>query len=112
MNEVKKPRQPMVFYYLLAIAAIILFNSVIAPMLFSPRVAEVDYGEFMRMTQEKQIDQVMIEDNKIIFSDKTGNLYKTGMMDDPDYLNTALKNDNDLLKKIYKSSSGIKDFVP
>ena len=62
MNEVKKPKQPLIFYYILAMVAIVLFNSLVAPLLFSPQVTEVDYGEFMRMTQEKQIKQVMIED--------------------------------------------------
>ena len=83
MNEVKKPRQPLVFYYLLAVVAIILFNGLIAPMLFSPRVTEVDYGEFMRMTEDKQVSEVMIEDNQILFTDGSGSLYKTGLMDDP-----------------------------
>ena len=53
MNEVQKPRKPLMFYYLLAIAAIVLFNSLIAPLLFSPRVTEVSYNEFMSMTEEK-----------------------------------------------------------
>ena len=83
MNEVKKPRQPLVFYYLLAVVAIILFNGLIAPMLFSPRVTELDYGEFMRMTEDKQVSEVMIEDNQILFTDGSGSLYKTGLMDDP-----------------------------
>ena len=84
MNEVKKPRQPMVFYYLLAIVAIILFNSLVAPLLFSPQVTEVSYDEFMSMTEDKKVAEVMIEDNQILFADAQGNLYKTGLMDDPD----------------------------
>ena len=84
MNEVKKPRQPMVFYYLLAVVAIILFNSLIAPLLFSPRVTEVTYDEFMTMTEDKKVAEVMLEDNQILFADGEGNLYKTGRMDDPD----------------------------
>ena len=84
MNEVKKPRQPLVFYYVLAVVAIILFNYFIAPMLFSPRVTEVDYSEFMRMTEDKQVQEVMVEDNQIIFTDASGSFYKTGLMDDPE----------------------------
>ncbi|MBR1821026.1 MAG: ATP-dependent zinc metalloprotease FtsH [Clostridia bacterium] len=84
MNEVKKPRQPMIFYYVLAIVAIILFNSLVSPLLFSPRVTEVTYDEFMTMTEDKKVAEVMVEDNQIMFSDAEGNLYKTGLMDDPD----------------------------
>ena len=83
MNEVKKPRKPMIFYYALALLAIVLFNSLVMPLLVNPRVTEVDYSEFMRMTQEKKIDEVMVENNQIIFSDSDGKLYNTGLMDDP-----------------------------
>jgi len=84
MNEVQKPRKPLMFYYALALLAIVLFNSFVAPLLFSPRVTEVDYGEFMRMTADKSVAEVMVEDNQIIFSDSDGKLYKTGLMDDPE----------------------------
>ncbi len=84
MNEVKKPRQPMIFYYVLALVILILFNSLISPLLFSPRVTQVDYGEFIRMTEDKKIAEVMVEDNQILFSDADGNLYRTGLMDDPE----------------------------
>ena len=50
MNEVKKPRKPLMFYYALALLAIILFNGLLAPLLFSPQVTEVDYSAFMQMT--------------------------------------------------------------
>ena len=62
MNEVKKPKQPLIFYYVLAMVVIVLFNSLIAPLLFSPRVTEVSYSEFMSMTEEKKINEVMLED--------------------------------------------------
>ena len=84
VNEVKKPRKPLMFYYALALLAIVLFNSLVAPLLFSPRVTEVDYSEFMRMTQEKKITEVMVENSQIIFKDSAGNLYNTGLMDDPE----------------------------
>ena len=84
MNEVQKPRKPLMFYYALALLAIVLFNSFIVPLLFSPRVTEVDYSEFMRMTEEKKVAEVMVENNQIIFSDADGKLYNTGLMDDPD----------------------------
>ena len=55
------------FYYALALLAIVLFNGLVAPLLFSPRVTEVDYSEFMRMTQQKKIAEVMVQNNQIIF---------------------------------------------
>ena len=64
MNEVKKPRKPLMFYYAMALLAIVLFNSFLAPLLFSPRVTEVDYSEFMRMTQDKKITEVMVQNTR------------------------------------------------
>ena len=84
MNEVKKPRKPLMFYYGVAIVIILLFNLLAMPMLESAMVTEVDYGTFMTMTQEKNIGKVEIQYNQIIFTDKADEtIYKTGVMNDP-----------------------------
>lgn len=83
MNEVKTPKKPMIFYYGIFLAVIIFFNSFVMPLLSNMRVKEVDYGTFIQMTTELNIDKVEIQDNQIIFSDKNGKYYKTGLMDDP-----------------------------
>ena len=111
MNEVKKPRQPLIFYYLLAILAIILFNSFIAPLLFSPKVTEVDYGEFMRMTEEKQVSEVMIEDNQILFADQSGSLYKTGLMDDAELTQRLYDSGAKFSSQIVEQMSPILSFL-
>ncbi len=111
MNEVKKPRQPMVFYYVLAVAAIILFNSLIAPLLFSPRVTEVSYDEFMTMTEDKKIAEVMIEDNQIMFADAEGKLYKTGRMDDPQLTQRLYESGAKFASQIVEQMSPILSFL-
>lgn len=83
MNEVKTPKKPMMFYYGIFLAVIIFFNAIVMPLLNNMRVKEVDYGTFIRMTTELNIDEVEIQDNQIVFSDKNGNFYKTGLMEDP-----------------------------
>ena len=84
MNEVKKPRKPLMFYYGVAMVIILLFNLFAMPMLQSAVVTEVDYGTFMTMTQEKNIGKVEIQYNQIIFTDKADEtIYKTGVMNDP-----------------------------
>ncbi|MBE6771215.1 MAG: cell division protein FtsH [Ruminococcaceae bacterium] len=77
MNEVKTPKKPMMFYYGIFLAVIILFNAIVMPFLNNMRVKEVDYGTFIRMTTELNINEVEIQDNQIVFSDKNGNFYKT-----------------------------------
>jgi cell division protease FtsH len=84
MNEVKKPKKPLAFYYLLVLVAIFLVNFLAIPYLEQRKVQEVDYGTFMTMTEEKNIGQVEVQDNQILFTDKDGTqIYKTGKMDDP-----------------------------
>jgi cell division protease FtsH len=84
MNEVKKPKKPLAFYYLLVLVAIFLVNFLAIPYLEQRKVKEVDYGTFMTMTEEKNIGQVEVQDNQILFTDKDGTqIYKTGKMDDP-----------------------------
>ena len=84
MNEVKEPnKKPLLYYYFLALLLIFLFNFLVFPQMVAPRVREIDYGTFMTMTEDHKVDQVQLESNQIVFSDKDGNLYKTGLMDDP-----------------------------
>lgn len=87
MNEVKKPKKPLIFYYGVALLALLLFNFLAMPWLMQRQVQEVDYGTFMSMTENGEIGQVEIqaEDNQILFTDKDNTtIYKTGMLDDPD----------------------------
>ena len=84
MNEVKRPRKPLMFYYAIVLLALILFNAFVMPFLTHPGITEVDYSEFMNMTENKLVSEVMIEDNQILFKGKNDKLYRTGLMDDPD----------------------------
>ena len=84
MQEVKKPKKPLIFYYTLALAILLVFNLLAMPYISARQVKEVDYGSFMTMTQEQNIGQVEVLDNQIVFTDKAEeNIYKTGRMDDP-----------------------------
>lgn len=87
MNEVKKPRKPLIYYYTIVLIAIILFNFLAMPLISGARVKEVDYGTFITMTQNKEVGKVEIQaqKNQIVFTDKDEKqVYKTGMVDDPD----------------------------
>ena len=86
MNEVKKPKKPLIFYYIIVIAVLLLFNVFVTPWIMERQVKEVDYGTFISMTEKKQVDQVDIEDqdNTIMFTDKNDQVYKTAKVEDPD----------------------------
>ena len=83
MNTVKSPKKPLIFYYFIVMLALFLFNALLMPNLSEMKIQEVDYGTFITMTEDKQIDQVEIQTNRILFTDKEGKVYKTGLMDDP-----------------------------
>lgn len=84
MQEVKNPKKPLIFYYLLAILALFLVNTLAVPYIAKRQIKEVDYGTFMTMTEDREIGQVQVQDNQILFTDKNmENIYKTGLMDDP-----------------------------
>ena len=87
MNEVKQPKKPLIYYYVIVLLVLMLFNFLAMPWILQRQVREVDYGTFISMTEEKQVGQVEIqaESNQIIFTDKDNTtVYKTGMVDDPD----------------------------
>lgn len=84
MKEVKKPKKFMISYYAIALIVLLILNFFLFPRLMSPRVTEVDYGEFLQMVEDGEVKEVQIESNQIIFGDKSEpeNYYKTGIMND------------------------------
>ena len=87
MNEVKKPRKPLIYYYCIVMLVLLLFNFLAMPWISRQRIQSVDYGTFMDMAAEENLGQVEVQqdENRILFTDKDGNnIYETGMMPDPD----------------------------
>ena len=84
MKEVKKPKKPLFYYYGIVLLVLVLFNLFITPRLMMAQVKEVDYGTFMRMTEEGDICRVEVQSNEILFTNKDETaIYKTGLMEDP-----------------------------
>ena len=86
MQEVKKPRKPLIYYYAIVLAVLLLFNFLLMPWAAERQVQEVGYDTFIEMTEKEEIGQVQInqEDNEVIFTNKDGDkIYKTGMVEDP-----------------------------
>lgn len=84
MKEVKSPKKPLAYYYVLVLLALIAFNVFVSPMIAKHKIIDVDYGAFMDMVAEKNVGAVQVEDADILFTDKSGEkTYKTGVMNDP-----------------------------
>ena len=84
MNEVKKPKKPLAYYYFVVLLCVMLFNLLVMPRILERQIRETDYGTFMTMAEEGNIGRVQVQDNQILFTDKEGTtVYKTGLMYDP-----------------------------
>ena len=84
MKEVKSPKKPLIYYYAIVLLVLMVFNSLVLPLIAKRQIKEVDYGTFMTMTEKGEIGKVEIESNQILFTDKDGEtIYKTGVMNDP-----------------------------
>ena len=87
MNEVKKPKKPLISYYCIVLLILILFNSLAMPWLMEHQIKDVDYGTFIQMTEDGNVGRVNIKEqsNTIVFTDKEEKtIYQTAMVDDPD----------------------------
>lgn len=87
MQEVQKPKKPLIFYYGVVILVLLLFNFFAMPWIAQRQVREVDYGTFIDMAEEQQLGQVEVQqqEQQIIFTNKDNTaIFKTGMMPDPD----------------------------
>ena len=83
MKEAKSPKKPLIFYYGVVLAVLLVFNMIVSPLLLERQVTEVDYGTFMRMIDDKDIGEVQMDDSEILFSNKAGDaVYKTVALQD------------------------------
>ncbi len=112
MNEVQKPKKSIFSYYVIVLAVIILFNILVMPMITEGRVKTVTYDQFMSMTEQGNIGKVEIEYNQIIFTDKEEKqIYKTGVVDDPNLTERLYANGAVFASQIIKEPSFIATFL-
>ena len=112
MKEVKPPKKPLIYYYGVALVVLLLINFLLVPLVARHAVQEVDYGTFMTMTENKEIGQVEVEDNQIIFTNKDGSkIYKTGPMNDPDLTQRLYDAGAEFTRDIVEETSPLLSFV-
>ena len=112
MNEVKKPKKPLFFYYGIVLCVILLVNLLVMPQIYKAQIREVDYGAFMQMTQDGKIEEVQIEDNQILFKLKDSEqIYKTGLLEDPGLTERLFASGAKFSGEIVEETSPILSFV-
>ncbi|MGN1316984.1 MAG: ATP-dependent zinc metalloprotease FtsH [Acutalibacteraceae bacterium] len=112
MNEVKKPKKPLIYYYLIVLLVMLLINMLLVPKIAQHQIQETDYGTFMSMTEEQNIGKVQIQDNQILFTDKDNSkVYKTGLMNDPNLVERLKSSGAEFSSEIVEESSPIVSFM-
>ena len=93
MNEVKSPKKPLLYYYVVALLVVMLFNFIAMPWMAEHQIKEVDYNTFVTMTEQGEVGKVEIQqqDNRILFTSADGKtVYKTAMVPDDELVQRLL----------------------
>jgi cell division protease FtsH len=111
MNEVKDPKKPIYLFYVIVAIGIILFNFMVMPWFLQRQIQETDYSTFITMTENKEIGEVQIQSNQILFTDKENRqIYKTGLMEDPDLVNRLTESGATFSSEIVEETSPFLSF--
>ena len=114
MKEVKSPKKPLIYYYLIVLGAILLFNMLVSPLLVQSQVIEVDYGTFVEMAENKELGKVEVNEaeNQILFTDKDNTVvYEAGMIPDQDLAQLLKDSGAQYGGQVVKQASPILSFL-
>ena len=112
MQEMKTPKKPLIFYYVIAMIVLLVINFLVYPSLMQRQVQDVDYSTFLQMLDNKEVGYVDITDTQITFTDKDQqNVYRTGVMDDIQLVNRLYESGAQFSKEIVQEASPIVSFL-
>ena len=103
MNEAKPPKKPLLFYYGIVIAILLLLNMFVFPWLTSSNVTEADYSDFLNALGSGQISAVQVEEKSLYYMIETQNGEKTQKTV---YITNKMEDDNLLTNRL--SGAGVK----
>ncbi len=96
MQQVKKPKKPLIFYYVLVLLVMFVLNTFVVPGYLKHQIKEVDYGTFLTMLDDKEVAMAQVEDDVIYFTDTN--------KDNPTYYSTVpFPNDTSLVDRLMAS---------
>lgn len=112
MNDNNDKKRPLTYYYMLMLVLILVFNSVIMPMFFNPKMKEVSYNNFLQMVDEGKVSKVEITDKRLAAVDKNNEkeIYVTGRVDDPELANRLMKSKVEFTQVVPKEQSPLVTF--
>lgn len=104
MKEVKQPRKPFLFYYMIVMIVLLLLNILVFPRFLGAKITDVDYSTFLQMLEENKIQEVQINENQLFFSDgeETAGYYRTTLIEDGNKLAERLDGSDVSFGKVYE----------
>ena len=112
MKDNNDKKRPLTYYYMLMLVLILVFNSVIMPMFFNPKMKEVSYNNFLQMVDEGKVSKVEITDKRLAAVDKNNEkeIYVTGRVEDPELANRLMKSKVEFTQVVPKEQSPLVTF--
>lgn len=112
MNDNNGKKRPLTYYYMLMLVLILVFNSVLMPMFFNPKMKEVSYNNFLQMVDEGKVSKVEITDKRLAAVDKNNEkeIYVTGRVEDPELANRLMKSKVEFTQVVPKEQSPLVTF--
>lgn len=87
-----KPSLYILYYAIIVFTLIIVLNAFIFPLFIQEKIQEVSYSAFLEMVEEKEVKEVVLNTDYILFSAEKDNTTKT--------YRTAVFPDNDLVERL------------
>lgn len=94
MKEVKQPKKPILFYYVLVLIVLLVLNSLVFPRFLKQQITEVDYGTFLSMLDKREVTKAQVEKDYIYFIDNA---------EKPAFYMTATFDDAKLVDRLYEA---------
>ena len=113
-NEVKPPKKPLIFYYIIAILIVFLINALLMPSIYKASIREVTYSDFLDMLDARAIEEAQIADDAITFVatvEGVRGIYTTGKMDDADLVQRMRDAGVTFAKVIPQQNSPLLEFL-
>ena len=95
MQQMKKPKKPLIFYYCIGLLIMFVLNAVVFPQYIRGQIEEVDYGTLLTRLEEKNVSMAQMEKDYIYFADNNE--------EEPSYYSTVAFNDPELVDRLKAS---------
>ena len=112
MNEVKTPKKPVINFWISALMVLLCINIFLKPYIQKMQIQDVKYSTFISQTEKKQVKEVEVQENKIVFTLKDDDkIYETAKMNDPELIDRLSESGTKFSGEINETMSPLASFL-